>query len=177
MGVIDDSAMKTEAAGVSNGDELPIVRGLQAFDTFYAAEFKAVAGLAYALSGSRVASEDLAQDAFLAAHRRWEEIGRFDDPGAWVRRAVANRSVSLFRRGVAEAKAIAKLSQPPEPLPELSAESADLWRAVRRLPRRQAQVVALVLGSPANTTISAAEGESIVPAEETPRTNTSSRKQ
>jgi RNA polymerase sigma-70 factor (ECF subfamily) len=124
-------------------DDLPVVRALPLFDSFYASEFEAVAGLAYALSGSRLAAEDLAQDAFLAAYRRWDVIGRYDNPGGWVRRAVAKRSVSAVRRRVTEAKALPKLAASPDLLPELSPEAADVWRAVRRLPKRQAQVVAL----------------------------------
>jgi RNA polymerase sigma factor (sigma-70 family) len=112
------------------------------FDDFYAGEFEAVAALAYVLSGSALAAEDLAQEAFLAAYRRWGEIGHYDNPGGWVRRAVANRSVSTFRRRAAEARAIARIGY-REPLPDLTPESADVWQAVRRLPRRQAQVVAL----------------------------------
>ena len=38
------------------------------FEAFYERELNSVIGLAYALSGSRAAAEDLAQDAFLAAH-------------------------------------------------------------------------------------------------------------
>lgn len=64
--------------------DVPVVRAVPFFDSFYRAEFEAVAGLAYTLSGSRLASEDLAQEAFLAAYRRWDEIGRYDNPGAWV---------------------------------------------------------------------------------------------
>ena len=66
-------------------------------------------GLAYALSGSRTVAEDLAQDAFLAAHKNWDKVGRYDKPGAWVRRVVANMSVSQFRRKVREAKALARM--------------------------------------------------------------------
>jgi RNA polymerase sigma-70 factor (ECF subfamily) len=112
------------------------------FDDFYSAEFEAVAALAYVLSGSSVAAEDLAQEAFLAAYRRWGEVGYYDSPGGWVRRAVANRSVSSYRRRAAEARAIARVGY-RDPLPDLSPESADVWEAVRRLPKRQAQVVAL----------------------------------
>jgi len=115
-----------------------------AFEDFYRKEYRAVVGLAYALSGSRWAAEDLAQEAFLAAHNEWGRISRFDQPGAWVRRVVANRSVSVLRRRAVEAKALARLAlgQPPivPPIPE---ESAEFWDAVRSLPRRQAQVVAL----------------------------------
>src|SRR4030042_1863889 len=41
------------------------------FDDFYRSEFPAVVGLAYALSGNRAGAEDLAQEAFLAAHSNW----------------------------------------------------------------------------------------------------------
>lgn len=124
-------------------DDLPVVRALPQFDSFYESEFEAVTALAYALSGSRLAAEDLAQDAFLAAYRRWDVIGRYDSPGGWVRRVVANRSASVIRRRVVEAKALSRMVDSTDLLPELSPEAADVWRAVRRLPRRQAQAVAL----------------------------------
>ncbi len=53
-------------------------RRLPAFDAFYAEHYRAVVGLAYALSGSRLAAEDIAQEAFVAAYR-WQ--GRGVDPG------------------------------------------------------------------------------------------------
>jgi RNA polymerase sigma-70 factor (ECF subfamily) len=114
-----------------------------AFDQLYRSDYRRLVALAYGLSGSRSAAEELAQEAFLAAHRRWDEIGAYDDPSAWLRRVVVNRSVSLVRQRVAEALALARLGarrQLPEALPE---PDEVLWRAVRALPRRQAQVVAL----------------------------------
>src|SRR5690606_37203648 len=118
-------------------------QALPDFDAFYRREYRTVAGLAYALSGSRFGAEDIAQEAFLAAYRRWDEIGRYDRPGAWVRRVVANRSVSTIRRRVVEARAVPRLFRGEEALPALTDEAADVWQAVRRLPRRQAQVIAL----------------------------------
>ena len=50
------------------------------FEIFYRREYVGVVALAYALSGNRHAAEDLAQDGFLAAHRRWDEISRYDQP-------------------------------------------------------------------------------------------------
>lgn len=116
-----------------------------AFEDFYSAEYATVVGLAYALSGSRSGAEDLAQEAFLAAHRNWQRIGRYDQPGAWVRRVVANLSVSAVRRRVAEAKAVARVAAFAERavVPDLAAGDPEFWAAVRSLPRRQAQVVAL----------------------------------
>ena len=116
----------------------------EAFEDFYIREFPAVVGLAYALSGSRWSAEDLAQDAFLAAHREWERIGSYEHPGAWVRRVVANLSVSTFRRRTTEARAMARVALGRgEPVPDLGAADPEFWAAVRALPRRQAQVVAL----------------------------------
>jgi RNA polymerase sigma-70 factor (ECF subfamily) len=57
---------------------------------------------------------------------------------------VANLSVSAFRRRMVETKALARLALTrSEPLPDLGAADPAFWAAVRSLPRRQAQVVAL----------------------------------
>jgi DNA-directed RNA polymerase specialized sigma24 family protein len=76
--------------------------GEDGFDEFYVREFPGVVGLAYALSGNPSSAEDLAQEAFLVAYRRWSTVGEYDDPGAWVRRVVANMSVYLEDRPIVE---------------------------------------------------------------------------
>jgi RNA polymerase sigma-70 factor (ECF subfamily) len=113
------------------------------FEGLYRREFPAVVALAYVLSGSRHAAEELAQDAFLAAHRRWDDLCEYDDPAAWVRRVCANRSVSLIRRRMNEARALTRMAGHRVIPDELPPDASSFWRAVRRLPRRQAQVVAL----------------------------------
>jgi len=116
----------------------------ESFENFYRREFRDVVGLAYALSGSRLGAEDLAQEAFIAAHQRWDRIGEYDKPGAWVRRVVANKAVSGFRRKAAEAKALARLAgQRHQPLPEMEPQDEEFWREVRRLPGQQAKAIAL----------------------------------
>ena len=117
----------------------------QRFEDVYLREFAGVFALAYALSGSRWTAEDIAQDAFVVAHRHWSRIGGYDDPGAWVRRVAANLAVSGVRRRLAEVRALVRLAaRQQQPYAALPAEDGDFWRAVRRLPRGQAQVVALV---------------------------------
>lgn len=96
----------------------------ESFDSFYQREVTAVVGLAFVLSGSRSGAEDLAQEGFLAAYRQWDRISSLDDPGAWVRRVVSNRSVSAFRRRTAEMKALLRLGQPSFELTEMPVESA-----------------------------------------------------
>lgn len=125
-------------------DTVPVVRALEAFDRFYAREFPKMVTIAYAVSGSRMAAEDLAQEAMIAAYRGWSEVGALERPGAWVRRVVLNRAASAYQRRRAEARALLRLAPlRGEPPAELSAESREFWQAVRRLPKRQAQAVAL----------------------------------
>lgn len=127
---------------VGADQRVPVVR---TFDGFVREHGRRLVGLAYTLSGSSSVAEDLAQDALLAAYRRWDEVSQMDDPAAWVRRVVANRAVSHVRRRVTEAKGLARLSseRPRSDVPPLSAETESIWVEVRRLPRRQRQVVAL----------------------------------
>ncbi len=115
----------------------------ESFDGFYERELRSVVGLAYVLSGSRSGAEDLAQEAFLAAYRRWDRIVSFDDPAAWVRRVVANGAVSAFRRRKAEMKAMIRIGRPTFEQAKLSHDTELIWDEVRRLPARQAQSVAL----------------------------------
>lgn len=136
-----------QRAGERRGTTPPdTVRAREPFETFYEREYRSVVGLAYALSGSRAASEDLAQEAFIAAHRNWDRIGAYDKPEAWVRRVVSNLSVSRYRRLTTEAKALTRLAgmrRDTTTLPELPAEAEAFWEQVRRLPKRQSQAIAL----------------------------------
>jgi RNA polymerase sigma factor (sigma-70 family) len=127
----------------SRPTDVPVVVGPSSFEQLFRRELRSVVALAYALSGSRLAAEEIAQEAFLAAHRRWSEVGAYDDPGAWVRKVCANHAMSFVRRRVAEARAVARLRERRVLPAELSPVDAEFWREVRRLPRRQAQVIAL----------------------------------
>ena len=115
----------------------------ESFDSFYQRELDAVVGLAYVLSGSKTGAEDLAQEGFLAAYRQWDRVTTYDNPGAWVRRVVANRAVSAARRRGSELKALLRLNRPTFEFMVIPAESAHVWEEVRRLPKRQTQVVVL----------------------------------
>jgi RNA polymerase sigma factor (sigma-70 family) len=117
------------------------------FESFYLREFRKVVAVAYALTGSGLAAEDLAQEAFLAASQRWEVIGRYERPEAWVRRVAANMAGRTVRRRLTEARVLARAAVgsggQPRQVRELPDDAAEVWQAVRRLPRRQAQVVVL----------------------------------
>ncbi len=122
----------------------PPARLTEPFGDFYRREAKKVGSLAYVLSGSRTLAEELTQEAFLAAYRRWDEISGYDRPDAWVRRVVANLAASRIRRYRIELRVMARLVRERRAVSELFPEAeAMFWSAVRTLPRRQAQVVAL----------------------------------
>ena len=113
------------------------------FDAFFRSEYSRVVGLAAVLCGREVLAEDLAQDAFVAAYRHWDRIAGYDDPGAWVRRVAVNLATSALRRGAREARALARLARRRPPDSPVLPIDDDFWRAVRSLPRRQAQCIAL----------------------------------
>ena len=120
----------------------PRLRAAQPFDDFYSREFPSLVALARALTGSTTA-EDIAQEAMIAAYRRWREIEQLDSPAAWVRRVCANMSTSLVRRRAAEVRALLRVGGMRHEHTELAPLDEDFWARVRRLPRRQAQAISL----------------------------------
>jgi RNA polymerase sigma-70 factor (ECF subfamily) len=113
------------------------------FEDFYRQEHRHVLGLAFVLTGNQWVAEDTAQDAFTAAFRRWRSIVTYDSPSAWIRRVTCNRAASVLRRRVREAKALMRLVGRTQSYIELDDGDDAFWQAVRQLPPRQAQVVAL----------------------------------
>jgi RNA polymerase sigma factor (sigma-70 family) len=124
----------TRAVGMTGG-----------FDEFFAAEYRRLVVLATALCGSRVLGEDVVQDVMFDASRRWGKLSAYDDPARWARGAVARRSSNVRRGRFREARAVARLAgrlqHEPAALPVLEGDT--FWNAVRALPRRQRECVAL----------------------------------
>jgi RNA polymerase sigma-70 factor, ECF subfamily len=116
-------------------------RAVEPFDAFYHRELPRLVALARALAGPAVA-DDLAQESMVAAYRHWARLAAYDSPEAWVRRVCVNRATSLLRRRAAETRALLRLGSRPEAV-ALAPEHEAVWDQVRRLPRRQAQAVAL----------------------------------
>ncbi len=137
--------MMATTEGVQVGLSTKARTETESFEGFYQREYLRVVALAYAISGDRSSAEDIAQDAFIAAHRHWDRIGRFDAPGAWVRRVATNGAISRRRRSGSESKALGRVAHDQHVVVsnELTAETAELWDAVRQLPKRQAQAIAL----------------------------------
>lgn len=116
---------------------------VESFEGFYAREYSLLVAFAHAMTGSRAHAEDVAQEAMLAAYRRWDEVGRLDAPHAWVRRVCANLAVSFVRRRLVEARGLLRLRSRRSDVTALDDDDATFWAEVRRLPRRQAQCIVL----------------------------------
>jgi RNA polymerase sigma factor (sigma-70 family) len=132
----------SEGSRAAPGEALPATGVSLDFDDFYRRELASLVGFARALSGSAYA-DDLAQEAMLSAYTHWDRVSRMDLPIAWVRRVCANRAVSAHRRRLVEAKALLRIGGRREPVAHLDEDHEQFWTEVRRLPKRQAQAVAL----------------------------------
>ena len=115
----------------------------EAFADFYRRHYRSVLGIVLTLSGSAAAAEELAQDAFVQAHRDWDELLDHENREAWVKRVAINLARSWRRRRVAEVKAIARLRREGPTVVALPEAAEQVWAAVRRLPRNQAAAIAL----------------------------------
>jgi len=124
--------------------ELQVVKAAEPFETFFRREFPKMVAVAYAISGSRWAAEELAQEACLRAFRSWESVSRYDKPGAWLRRVTINLANSLVRRRMSEVKALQRsLLGGVEVVDAHPVEEAEFWDQVKALPRRQREVIVL----------------------------------
>src|SRR5579884_1709150 len=91
------------------------------FEDFYRDQHEPMLRLAYLLTHSRDAAEDVVQDCFVRLEPRWETVAA---PAAYLRRSVTNASVSYHRRRGREQR----LAAPPPAVEEL--EPDEMWDAL-----------------------------------------------
>lgn len=127
------------------GAEVSDLPAAEPFEFFYRREYSRAVAIARSLLPTASAAEDLVQEAFAAAHSRWDRVGRYERPEAWLRRVLINKATSLLRRNSVEWRAVNRLGAMTDgaTTPDLSVETRELWAEVRKLPKRQAQSVAL----------------------------------
>jgi RNA polymerase sigma-70 factor (sigma-E family) len=97
--------------------------------------FTPMVRLAWALTGSEAAAEDLVQDAFVRVHAHWERI---DSPRAYLRQAVVNACRSASRRAKRE-----RTTRPPLLAEVAQLEADELFDALAGLPYRQRAAIVL----------------------------------
>jgi RNA polymerase sigma-70 factor (ECF subfamily) len=117
--------------------------GPSAFDAFARRQRRVLVAFAWTLTGDVGLAEDIAQDALHATWLAWDRDGGLDRPEAWARRVVANRASDRVRRAGRERRALGLVGARPDPAGELATTDHEFWDAVRALPARQAQAIAL----------------------------------
>jgi RNA polymerase sigma-70 factor (sigma-E family) len=114
---------------------------LPGFREFVALRYAELLRTAYLLTGTREAAEDLLQSALLSTMRHWKRV---DDPVAYVRRAMANQRVSLWRRIGSRELLTDRFPERASADPSGAYADRDaLLAALNRLPARMRAVVVL----------------------------------
>jgi RNA polymerase sigma-70 factor (sigma-E family) len=110
-----------------------------AFDDFAQARMRALLRFAHVLTGDRDRAADLVQDALERTLLAWPRVQSKGDPEGYVRRAIVNRQISVWRRRRRERL----VAEPPESAYDDSRHDRELWDALGTLPPRQRAVLVL----------------------------------
>jgi RNA polymerase sigma-70 factor (ECF subfamily) len=110
------------------------------FDDCYPGLYRSAYRVAFRLLGRREEAADLAQEACARAYARWNKVGGYDSPEAWVARVAGNLAIDVRRRRRTADRFSRQLVAPKA---VVEGERVDLHRALVALPRRQREVVML----------------------------------
>jgi RNA polymerase sigma-70 factor (sigma-E family) len=112
---------------------------LEVFDAFVRARHTALLRYGVVLTGDPHSAADLVQDALERTGLAWDRVHSQGDPEGYVRRVMANRNISAWRRLRRERL----VDAPPETAYEDRAVDDVMWSVLARLPRRQRTVLVL----------------------------------
>ena len=120
----------------------------EALELLYAAPWRQLVRLGVLLVHDVGTAEEIVQDCFIAVHARWNRLHDPDKALAYLRQSVVNRSRSHLRH-LSVVRRHADREAPPEPTSGADRTAYDQARratvldALRGLPRRQREVLAL----------------------------------
>ena len=114
------------------GDRTALV---ETFENLYRANIAEMVRLAFLVTGSVHVAEEVVHDSFIAVQQKWDKI---NNPRAYLRSAVVNRSRSHLRRLSIQRRAPIEL-----PLPSYPEEIDETWALIQQLPTKQRAALAL----------------------------------
>jgi RNA polymerase sigma-70 factor (sigma-E family) len=112
------------------------------FADFYRSARDGCLRAVFAACGDRALAEDLTGEAFARAYASWRKVSQHPAPRAWVVRTALNTHVSWWRRRRREVAWDDSLDPAHDGVPGQRLD-AQVTAALRALPRRQREVVAL----------------------------------
>ncbi|WP_269086751.1 RNA polymerase sigma factor [Actinosynnema sp. ALI-1.44] len=130
--------MRSDSASAADGPE-------SRFEEFYTRCFPSVSRTLAVLTGDTRTADDCAQEAFLLAKHRWNELATYDKPEAWVVK-VALRKLRRDQRPREQPLDVSDLDTIRTRINDHAEDIVlrdELYAAVRSLPQRRAEVVAL----------------------------------
>jgi RNA polymerase sigma-70 factor (sigma-E family) len=116
------------------------------FTAYVAARRKALLRTAYLLTGDHHTAEDLVQTALARVFSRWSRIKDRGAVDAYVRRALLNEHLGLWRRAWRRLEhSTDQIPENPSPQPVVESTDVDeqLWNAIQALAPRQRAVIVL----------------------------------
>jgi RNA polymerase sigma factor (sigma-70 family) len=120
--------------------------GIAAFETFYRSHYRAVVHLAQNVVGDSQGAQDVAQEVFLAAYRRFP--GDYGQAAGWVRVAAVHTALNVLRgdRRRTRRHLLVEVGPPLPSVEDTAIERerrAELRRVLSRLPRRSAAILVM----------------------------------
>ncbi|MDT4987328.1 MAG: hypothetical protein QOI74_1422 [Micromonosporaceae bacterium] len=112
------------------------------FDAFYRGTSRRLARYAYGLTGDAAEAQDLTQEAYARAWRRWRTVRACDEPEAWLRVVLTRLATDRWRR-LGVRRAVSAALRPPAPAEPPSENTVLLVAALRTLPVLQRRALVL----------------------------------
>lgn len=109
------------------------------FEPWYRREYSRVLTALVLVTGEGDRAREAADEAFARALAKWRSVGRMASPAGWTYQVGLNLVRRAARRAAIEHRVL-RLTRPDGVVPPPASE---LWDLVRRLPRRQREVVVL----------------------------------
>ncbi len=117
-----------------------------AVEELYAAHYRRLVRLSVMLVRDVETAEDVVQDSFVAMHGRWRRLRDPEKGLAYLRQTVVNKSRSVLRHRGVQARHLSPVAgdHPGADEDAVAAERrAEVLDALRELPQRQREVIAL----------------------------------
>jgi RNA polymerase sigma-70 factor (ECF subfamily) len=97
----------------------------------------------FALTGDMTEAEDVVQEAFERAVSNSRKVLVADSPEAWLRTVARNVAINRRRRRVRLGELLRRHPADSPVVPEMSPDRLVVFQAIRRLPERQREAIAL----------------------------------
>lgn len=118
------------------------MRDANSFDDFYRSTSGRTLRYGYAVADDPAEAQDLVQEAYARAWRQWGRLAAHPAPEAWLRLVISRLATDRWRR-LRSWRLAASRTGPPDDVRPPGEETVLLVGALRQLPVRQRQALAL----------------------------------